>query len=139
MLTSSIRAATRIEAPRSRKRIFLTPKAEIPPIFSAISESERRSVRMKSLSSILDLLPAGEATSVRADGAMTLQVTSIATVADALAVMMVDLVSVLPGEAQRGTLERLANRLDDRGRTPNGSEAARLLGAVSASMLKMGL
>lgn len=60
-------------------------------------------------------------------------------VAEALAVLMVDLVSVLPGVPLAETLERLTNRIDDRGRTPNGTSAAALLGDVSKSLMRMGL
>ncbi len=61
------------------------------------------------------------------------------TVADALAVLMVDLASALPGVDRREALERLANRLDDRGRVANGTPAAALLGQVSVSLMRMGL
>ncbi|KQP02634.1 hypothetical protein ASF26_14490 [Methylobacterium sp. Leaf93] len=60
------------------------------------------------------------------------------TVADALAVLMVDLASALPGVDRREVLERLANRLDDRGRTPDGTDAARLLHSVGDTLLRMG-
>lgn len=60
-------------------------------------------------------------------------------IADALAVLMVDIIAVLPAPDRMEVLERLANRLDDRGRTPNGTGAAALLGDVSKSLMRMGL
>ena len=62
-----------------------------------------------------------------------------AVLADALAVMLVDLMAVLSETPTIETLERLANRLDDRGRTANGTPAAALLGQVSVSLMRMGL
>lgn len=62
-----------------------------------------------------------------------------AVLADALAVMLVDLLAVLSDSPTVETLERLANRLDDRGRTANGTLSAALLGQVSASLMRMGL
>ncbi|MCJ2127992.1 hypothetical protein [Methylobacterium sp. E-045] len=61
------------------------------------------------------------------------------TIADALAVMLADLVAVLSDAPTVETLERLANRLDDRGRIANGTPAAALLGQVSVSLMRMGL
>ncbi|MCC0808563.1 hypothetical protein FPV16_20530 [Methylobacterium sp. W2] len=60
------------------------------------------------------------------------------TVVDALAVLMVDLASALPGMDRREVLERLANRLDDRGRAPDGTGAARLLHSVGDALMRMG-
>ncbi|KQO53609.1 MULTISPECIES: hypothetical protein [unclassified Methylobacterium] len=60
------------------------------------------------------------------------------TVADALAVLMVDLASALPGVDRREVLERLANRLDDRGRKPDGTAAACLLQNVGDALMRMG-
>lgn len=62
-----------------------------------------------------------------------------AVLADALAVMLVDLIAVLSDSHTVETLERLANRLDDRGRIANGTPAAALLGQVSVSLMRMGL
>jgi formiminotetrahydrofolate cyclodeaminase len=59
--------------------------------------------------------------------------------ADAIAVLVVDLMSVLSESSSHERLEQLANRLDDRGRTPNGTDAAALLGDVSKSLMRMGL
>ncbi|MEH3118862.1 MAG: hypothetical protein PGN25_15055 [Methylorubrum populi] len=58
--------------------------------------------------------------------------------AEALAVMAVDLVGVLPGLDRDAVLERLANRLDAHGRTPGGTEAAALLGAVGRALIRLG-
>lgn len=57
--------------------------------------------------------------------------------AEALAVLMLDLVGSLPLTERRGTLERLANRLHDRGCVANGTEAAALLGAVGGALMWM--
>lgn len=62
-----------------------------------------------------------------------------ARLADALAVLLVDVLAVLPGHKGLATRERLANRLFDRGVTPGGNEAAVLLGAVGAALMKMEL
>ncbi|WP_419952514.1 hypothetical protein [Methylobacterium sp.] len=59
--------------------------------------------------------------------------------ADAIAVLVVDLMFVLSDGSSHERLEQLANRLDDRGRTPNGTGAAALLGDVSKSLMRMGL
>lgn len=60
------------------------------------------------------------------------------TLADALAVLMLDLASALPGVDRREVLERLANRLDDRGRTPDSTAAACLLQNVGNALMRMG-
>ncbi|MHC2089439.1 hypothetical protein [Methylobacterium sp. CM6244] len=60
------------------------------------------------------------------------------TLADALAVLMLDLASALPRVDRREVLEQLANRLDDRGRTPDGNDAARLLHSVGGALMRMG-
>ncbi len=57
--------------------------------------------------------------------------------AEALAVLMVDLVGAMPLGDRCAVLERLANRLDDRGRVAGGSEAAVLLGAVASSLIRL--
>ena len=58
-------------------------------------------------------------------------------VAETLAILMVDLIRVLPAQDRRGTLERLANRLDDQARTPGGGETAVLLGAVADALMRL--
>ena len=67
-----------------------------------------------------------------------LRAIDVETLADALAVLILDLASALPGVDRREVLERLANRLDDRGRTPDGTDAARLLHSVGGALLRMG-
>ncbi len=57
--------------------------------------------------------------------------------AEALAVLMVDLVGAMPLGDRCAVLERLANRLDDRGRVAGGSEAAALLGAVGSALMRL--
>lgn len=126
-VTSSIRAATRIDGPRVRKRSLRTPQADMPPIRSAITESVTEFDRIHSLRSMMESAPKHGAMGVSAE-----------TLADAMAVFALDLVSVLSADRREEVLERLANRLDDRGRTPNGTDAARLLGQVSASLMRMG-
>ncbi|KQP82882.1 hypothetical protein [Methylobacterium sp. Leaf117] len=59
-------------------------------------------------------------------------------IAEALAVMMLDLVAVLDVGDRRSVMERLANRLDDRGRVPNGSDAAMLLGRIGGALMRVG-
>lgn len=58
--------------------------------------------------------------------------------AKALAVLMLDLVAALHIDDRRGVLERLANRLDDRGRMMGGSDTARLLGQVGRTLMQVG-
>ncbi|GJD88214.1 hypothetical protein BHAOGJBA_1727 [Methylobacterium hispanicum] len=57
--------------------------------------------------------------------------------AEALAVLMVDLVGAIPLGDRCAVLERLANRLDDRGRVAGGSEAAVLLGALAVALMRL--
>jgi hypothetical protein len=57
---------------------------------------------------------------------------------EALAIMMVDLVGVMPGLDRNAVLERLANRLDEHGRTPGGTDTAMLLGAVGRALIRLG-
>lgn len=52
--------------------------------------------------------------------------------------MMVDLVGVMPGLDRDAVLERLANRLDEHGRTPGGTDTAMLLGAVGRALIRLG-
>lgn len=59
------------------------------------------------------------------------------TLAKALAVFAVDLIEVLPVRDREAALERLANRLDDRGRGADGAAAA-LLGAVGGALMRVG-
>ncbi|KQQ23711.1 hypothetical protein ASF53_05135 [Methylobacterium sp. Leaf123] len=58
--------------------------------------------------------------------------------AEALAILTVDLVGVLPILDRDAVLERLANRLDEHGRSPGGTEAAAILGAVSRALIRLG-
>lgn len=58
-------------------------------------------------------------------------------VAETLAILMVDLIRVLPAQDRHGTLERLANRVDDQARTPGGGETAGLLGAVAEALMQL--
>ncbi|MFY9292713.1 MAG: hypothetical protein WAP03_18765 [Methylorubrum rhodinum] len=74
------------------------------------------------------------ATSPEPDGASP----RLKPLGEALAVMVVDLVAVMPGLDRDAVLERLANRLDGHGRAPGGSEAAALLGAVGRALIRLG-
>jgi hypothetical protein len=57
--------------------------------------------------------------------------------AEAMAVILHDLVGALDVRDRSVVLERLANRLDDRGRTAGGTEAAALLGAVGGALMRL--
>ena len=59
------------------------------------------------------------------------------TLAEVLAILAVDLVSVLPVDDRAGVLERLANRLDGQSRTPGGRETAAMLGRVAEALMRL--
>lgn len=127
---ASMRAATRIEGPRSRNRSFRTMKGEMSPMRSATSRSVSPSDRIQALSRI-GAPPAETVTRAAAE-------LPADRLADALAVLMLDLVHCLPVADRGGVMERLANRLDDRGRTANGAEGARLLGQIGGALMRIG-
>lgn len=127
---ASMRAATRMEGPRSRNRSLRTVKGEMSPMRSATSRSERPSARIQDLSSI-ELAPAEPVARAAAELPSD-------RLADALAVLMLDLVHCLPVADRGGVMERLANRLDDRGRTAGGAEGAMLLGQVGGALIRIG-
>ncbi|MDO9428416.1 MAG: hypothetical protein Q7T93_16490 [Methylobacterium sp.] len=56
---------------------------------------------------------------------------------DALAVLMVDLIAVVPVGDRPAARERLANRLDDQSRIPGAGPAATLLGAVANALMRL--
>ena len=56
---------------------------------------------------------------------------------DALAVLMVDLIVVVPVGDRPAARERLANRLDDQSRIPGAGPAAGLLGAVANALMRL--
>ncbi|GEP08575.1 hypothetical protein [Methylobacterium gnaphalii] len=60
---------------------------------------------------------------------------SAKAVAETLAILMMDLVGVLPISDRTAVLERLTNRLDEQGRTPGGRETAALLGSVAVGLM----
>lgn len=60
------------------------------------------------------------------------------TLSEALAVMMVDMMAAMEVDDRPATLERLANRLDDRGRVVGGGETAKLIGATGAVLIRLG-
>ena len=62
---------------------------------------------------------------------------SARAVAEVLAILAVDLIGVLPVSNRTATLERLANRLDDQGRTPGGRETAGLLAGVAGALMRL--
>ncbi|MFC6388360.1 hypothetical protein ACFQDP_03160 [Methylorubrum zatmanii] len=93
---------------------------------SAISESDMPSRVIQSLSHMAGSPPP--------DGAPP----RLKPLGEALAIMMVDLVAVMPGLDRDEVLERLANRLDGHGRTPGGTESAALLGAIGRALIQLG-
>ncbi len=60
------------------------------------------------------------------------------TLSEALAVMMMDLMAAMEVDDRPAALERLANRLDDRGRVVGGGETAKLIGATGAVLMRLG-
>ncbi|GAB6842134.1 hypothetical protein JCM2811A_11350 [Methylorubrum rhodinum] len=58
---------------------------------------------------------------------------AVGTLAQALAILALDLIDVLEPADAAAAQERLANRLDAQGRTPGGSQTAALLGAVAVA------
>lgn len=127
-VTVSMRAATRIDGPRSRNRSLRTPNSEMPPIRSAMSESERPSDRIHAFKVMAGLLPTAAVTPTElAPGRL----------AEALAVLMVDIVEVLAVSDRRAARERLANILFEQGLVPGGNEAAVLLGAVGGALMRL--
>lgn len=127
---SSMRAATRIEGPLWRNRSFRTPNKELPPMRSAISVSVSASRRIQSLSSMAGLPSAG-------GGGECGAAATLPTLGDALAVLCVDLIAVLPAKDRPAVRERLANRLDDQASTPGAGPAAALLGAIANALMRM--
>lgn len=61
------------------------------------------------------------------------------TLSEALAVMMIDFMGAMEVEDRPAALERLANRLDDRGRVVGGGETAKLLGATGNVLMRLGM
>lgn len=57
--------------------------------------------------------------------------------AEALAVIVVEVLGVLPIDHRDAALIRITNRLDGFGRTPRGHEAARMLRAVAEALMRM--
>ncbi|XYD07448.1 hypothetical protein R1A27_20285 [Methylobacterium sp. NMS12] len=57
--------------------------------------------------------------------------------AEALAVIVVEVLGVLPSAHREAALIRIANRLDGFGRTPRGNEAAALLRAVAEGLMRL--
>lgn len=127
---ASMRAATRMEGPRSRNRSLRTMKGEMSPMRSATSRSVSPSDRIQALRRIG--APSAE-TVTRAASELPAD-----RLADALAVMMLDLVQSLPITDRGGVLERLANRLDDRGRIARGGDSALLLSRVAGALMQIG-
>jgi len=126
---ASMRAATRIEGPLCRNRSLRTPNTEMSPICSAKPASSVSVVRIQSLSSMGALPPAG---GNERSGSSTRP-----TLGDALAVLCVDLIAVLPAQDRAAVRERLANRLDEQARTPGSRPAAALLGAIAHALMRM--
>ncbi|WP_345819905.1 hypothetical protein ABC766_27115 [Methylobacterium fujisawaense] len=57
--------------------------------------------------------------------------------AEALAVIVVEVLGVLPSAHQEAALIRIANRLDGFGRAPWGNEVAALLRAVAEALMRL--
>ncbi|MET3692371.1 hypothetical protein [Methylobacterium goesingense] len=62
---------------------------------------------------------------------------ALPTLGDALAVLCVDLIAVLPAQDRAAARERLANRLYEQARTPRSGPAAALLGAIANAMMRL--
>lgn len=125
---ASIRAATRMEGPRSRKRSLRTMNREMSPMRSAISRSVRPSSRIQAFSSMADLSFPADAARRRPD---------LQALGDALAVLVADVIAVVPMTDRAAARERLANRLDDQSRIPSAGPAAALLGAVANALMRL--
>ena len=119
--------ATRAEAPRTRKRILRTASSEIPAA-AATSASDKPSERIQSAS----LMSGFPLVAAPAPAVLTTD-----RLAEALAIMVSEIMTVLPIGGRGAALERVTNRLDDLGRTPGGNAAAGLLGAVGAALMRL--
>lgn len=124
-----IAAATVTEGPRARNLNFRTLSGEIVPMSAAMPASDSPALRMKSRNSIGLHLPTQ---APRAPAVLT-----PTRLAEVLAILASELVDVMPVADRGAARERLANRLDGLGRTPGGSEAAGMLGAVGGAMMRM--
>ncbi|WP_156635491.1 hypothetical protein [Methylobacterium sp. Leaf123] len=107
-----------------------TASADTPPMRSAIAESVTPSRRIQSFSETIG-------SALASAGAVPGDLPPV-RLAEALAILTVDLVGVLPILDRDAVLERLANRLDEHGRSPGGTEAAAILGAVSRALIRLG-
>lgn len=126
---SSIRAATRMDGPLWRNRSLRTPNTEMSPMRSARPASSISLVRIQSLSSMGGLPPAGG----NGEGGAA----ALPTLGDALAVLCVDLIAVLPAQDRAAARERLANRLYEQARTRRSGPAAALLGAIANALMRL--
>ncbi len=104
-------------------------KAEMSPMRSAMSASDRPSTRIQSLRSMGLGSPSGlpRAPVVLPPGRL----------AEALAVIVVEVLGVLPSVHREAALIRIANRMDGFGRAPGSNEAAALLRAVAGALMRM--
>ena len=127
----SMRAATRMEAPLARKRSLRTVSAETPPIAAAMTSSVTPSQRIQSLSKAT--LSASLAAPTRAPASFPPD-----RLAEALAIIVIDMVGALGLNDRDAILEGLANTFDRRGRTRRGTEAAQMLGAVGGALMRLG-
>lgn len=129
-VTASIRAARPMLGPRVRNRSLRTASGETPPMRSAIAASETPSRRIQSFSETIG-------SALASAGVAPADLPPV-RLAEALAILTVDLVGVLPILDRDAVLERLANRLDEHGRRPGGSDAAAMLGAVGRALIRLG-
>ena len=127
-VTMSMRAAVRMDAPLALNRSFRIVSGLTPPTATAMCVSETPFASIQSLSSMgLSPTPTTKVPAELAPGRL----------AEVLAVLVSEIVAVLP-VADRGlALERVTNRLDGFGRLTGGSEAAGLLGAVGGVLMRM--
>ena len=119
--------ATRAEAPRTRKRILRTASSEIPAA-AATSASDRPSERIQSAS----LMSGFPLLAAPAPAVLTTD-----RLAEALAVIVSEMMTILLISDRGAALERVTNRFDDLGRTTGGNAAAGLLGAVGAALMRL--
>lgn len=104
-------------------------KAEMPPMRSAMSESDSPSTRIQSLRSMGLGSPSGLP---RAPAVLP-----PCRLAEALAVIIVEVLSVLPSAHREAALIRIANRLDGFARVATNTEAGMMLGAISRVLMQL--
>lgn len=122
-------AATVTDGPRVPAFSFRTPCGPMQPMRLDRPASVSPSLDIQSRSVTPLPFPA------QAPGAPAVLPT--ARLAEALAVLVSEMIDLMPGVDRDAARERIANRLDGFGRTPGGSEAAGLLRAVAEVLMRM--